>query len=128
MAMIQICSTQTGTYTDVLDPSEMSFGIQDISDPDAGRDASLQMWKGRIGQKMSIALGWNNPTPAQTAAILTAFDQEYFWLKFTDPKTNTVVTKQFYAGDRSAPVQQWFIRNGHDMKAYSKVSFTVIER
>ena len=128
MAMFKISSSQNGTYTDVLDPSEVSYGIQDISDPDAGRDSSLTMWKGKLGQKYTIALAWNNPSPSETATLLTQFDAEYFWLQFTDPKTNQTAKKQFYAGDRTAPVQQWFMRNGQDLKTFSKVSFTVIER
>ena len=131
MSMFQIGASQNGTYTDILDPSEVTFGIQDISDPDAGRDSSLLMWKGRLGQKMQIALAWNNPSPPETATLLTQFDAEYFWLRFTDPKTNTTVKKQFYAGDRSAPVQQWFVRdpnNPDNSRTFSKVSVTCIER
>lgn len=131
MAMFQYCKTQSGTFVDVLDPSEVSFGIQDISDPDAGRDASLRMWKGRLGQKMQVALAWNNPSPSETATLLTMFDEEYFFLKFTNPKTNTTITKEFYAGDRTAPIQQWFVKdpsNPDKFRTYSKVSVTCIER
>ena len=93
---------------DIRDPSAVTFGIQDISAADAGRGADLTMYKGRLGQKQTIQLVWNNISPADTAAILTAFDPEYFNVTYTDPKLNATVTKSFYAGDRSAPVQQWF--------------------
>lgn len=105
-------------------PSSMSFGIQDISAPDAGRGQDLTMYKGKLGQKQTIQLGWNMVTPVEAAAILTAFDPEYFNVTYTDPKTNATVTKEFYCGDRSAPIQQWNVNN----KYFNSITFNIIER
>lgn len=107
-----------------FDPSKMSIGIQDVSNSDAGRDQSGLMYKNLITRKYKIELEWWMPSPALTSQILTAVDPEYFNVTFTDPKTNTSVTKSMYVGDRSAPVEMW----GSNKKFYSKVSFNLIER
>lgn len=124
MAMLYIGSSSSGPWTEVLDPSAMEFGISDISASDAGRDESLRMWKAKKGQKQQISMTWNGTTPEQTATLLTQFDAEYFYLKYTDPKTNAEAIRQFYASDRKAPLQQWFIGG----KLYKQVSVEAIER
>lgn len=107
-----------------FDPSKMSFGIQDVSASDAGRDQSGYMHKDLISRKYKIELEWWCPSRQETARILTAVEPEYFPVTFTDPMTNTVVTKTFYVGDRTAPVQMW----GDDRQFYSSVKFNLIER
>ena len=117
MAVIKINGTD-------FSPSEMSVTVSSISGPDAGRDLTGRMYAYKIGEKYKISLSWWNPTPAQTATILTAVKNEYFWVQFTDPVTNALVTKEFYVGDRTAPIAWWQLNN----KRYSKVSFNIIER
>ena len=107
-----------------FDPSEMTIGVTDVSGPDSRRDQTGKMYKNRIGTKYKISLSWWCPTDSETATILTAVSSEYFNVVFTDPVTNTSVTKSFYVGDRSAPVKWW--RTGN--KRYNKVSFNLIER
>lgn len=105
-------------------PSEMTIGIQDVSASDAGRDQTGRMHKNRITQKATIQLSWWCPSRELTSQILTAVDSEYFPVQYYDPKTNTLVTKTMYVGDRSAPVQMW-----NDKRAfYTSVSFNLIER
>ena len=107
-----------------VDPSVITYGIQDVSAPDAGRDLSGTMQKMTITQKRTIQLEWWQPDPALTAQILQTVKPEYFNVTYTDPESNTQVTKTFYVGDRSAPVQVW----GANTKRYSKLSFKLIER
>ena len=106
------------------DPSAITYGIQDVSAPDAGRDLSGTMQKMTICQKRTISLEWWQPEPALTAQILTSVKPEYFPVTYTDPESNTTVTKTFYCGDRTAPVQVW----GTGNKRYSKVTFKLIEQ
>lgn len=106
------------------EPSEMSFGIQPFSGPDAGRDSTGYMWANIKGKKITISLGWINTTPAETADILTKFDPEYIDVTFVDPMTNTEVTKEFYTGAKTAPVRIWTV----GLKRYQKISFNIIER
>lgn len=109
---------------EVLAPSALSTGIQDISAPDSGRDLSGLMHKNKIGEKRTVQLTWNGLKPSEVAQIITAFQaQEYFTVTYWDP-SNAVsqVTKTFYLGDRSAPVYNWALG------LYESLSFQIIER
>lgn len=107
-----------------FDPSKMSFGYQDVSTSEAGRDQTGLMWKNRITQKITIELEWWCPSRAETARILTAVKPEYFNVTFVNPESNSMVTKTMYCGDRTAPVQMW----GDARQFYSSVKFKLIER
>jgi hypothetical protein len=123
--MLEIMSSDKKTVkTAVKDPSAMTWGLKDVSGSNAGRTTDTIMHKDRRGQKVTLSLAWNGPTPAEASAILQAFNPEYIFLRYTDPLTNTKTTKEFYVGDRSAPVKVWQSNN----KLYETVSFEVIER
>lgn len=109
---------------EIKTPSKYDVGIQDISREDAGRTQDALMHKNRVAQKITIALAWNLTTPEETAEILTAFDPEYVNVTFWNPKTNTRETREFYSGDKTAPMKTWFVGR----KKYSQVSFSIIER
>ena len=107
-----------------FDPSEMSITTSSVSASTAGRDNTGYMYPDKICDKFKISLSWWAPTPELTAQILTAVKPSSFWVTFTNPETNSPVARQFYVGDRSAPVKFWNINK----KRYSKVSFNIIER
>lgn len=121
MAIITINGTAYDTNNA---PSKMSIGIYDVSNPDSGRDLNGLMYKNLVARKYKIELEWWCPSPAVVSQVLTSIDPEYFNVTFTDPKTNSSVTKSMYVGDRSAPYQMW----GTDRKFFSKLSFNLIER
>lgn len=105
------------------DPSEFTWGLQDISDSDSGRTEDGLMHKNRIGQKVTISLGWNNPTPDKVATILQAVNSEYISVTYPDSLTGYNETKTFYVGDRTTPMKWWNVKG----KVYSKLSFNLIE-
>ena len=108
-----------------FDPSEMDFGRQSVSAPDAGRDLSGLMHSMKIAEKETITLGWNYPRPEVVQAVLTAVEAlEYFSVKYPDEKSGSFVTKTFYVGDRSISTERWSGRQ----KLYRKMSFKLIER
>lgn len=108
-----------------FNPSVFDTDVEDISGPDAGRTLDAVMHKNKVDEKQTHKLAFNNPTPEETARISKAFGStEYFKARYIDPKTNTAVTKEFYAGTRSFPRKIWTIRN----KRYGQVSFNIIER
>lgn len=111
--------TVDGAY--VPSPSKYDVGIQDVSDPDAGRTEDGKMHKNRIAQKVKINLAWNNVSDADMARVLTAFDPEYITVKYKDPKAAAFLTKTFYVGDRS--VSSYNTRLG-----LWTVSFNIIEQ
>lgn len=105
-------------------PSKFDFGIQDISDPDAGRDLTGKMWKGKIAQKITIDVAYPYPTPDVVSQVLNAIEPEYFHVTFEHPRTQAVTTIECYVGDRSAPLKFWWVGN----KRFETLSFRLIER
>lgn len=108
---------------DVPIPSEFGWSIQDVSAPDSGRTLDAVMHKERVARKEKIQLKWNGKTPEETSVILNAFAPEYFNVTYLSPLTNSVVTKEFYCGDQSAPYYWWCNGGLHE-----SVSFNIIER
>jgi hypothetical protein len=128
MAMLSV-GTDAGSLTDIsLDPSAMAWGLMDISASDAGRvqDSNTTMYKMRVGQKRKITLTWNNPTAAQVAEILQAFNPEYVFVRYFDAMDGAWGVREFYVGDRSAPLR-WFSLPKKGTR-YSTLSFDIIER
>ena len=109
----------------VKTPNGFKWGLMDVSSSDSGRlnDANASMKKNRVAQKRKISLTWNNASEEDTAAILQAFDPEYVYVRYRDPQVADWQIRQFYVGDRSAPVSQFTV-NG---VIYSTVSFDIIE-
>ena len=110
----------------VIDPSEMTWGLQDVSASDAGRDEAIRMHKMRVGQLRTYQLAWNMIDPVNAAKILQAINsKEEFYCTLHDVMLNQMETRLYYVGDRTAPFKMWTDRtNG---KIYSKISFTLIE-
>lgn len=105
-------------------PSQFDWGLQDVSDSESGRDQNAYMHKNRIAQKRKINLSWNAVNPMKIKEILQAFQPEYVMVEYFDPLEGEVVIKEFYTGDKSAPVKIWAGTN----KLYSNVAFNLIER
>lgn len=109
---------------DMPEPSKFQWGLQDVSIGDSGRDDSGKMFKGRVTQKVKIELSWVAVTPSDAAKILQAFNPEYIDVRYYDPMDNAYQIKNFYVGDRSAPVKIWTV----NQKLYETISFDIIER
>lgn len=107
-------------------PSEYSWGLSDVSDSDAGRvqDGNDTMFKNRTSQKRKLTLGWQALQPEDTAKILQMFNPEYVNVTYFDSMSGGIETREFYVGDRSASVKQWFVGG----RLYDKISFNIIER
>lgn len=105
-------------------PSQFDWGLQDVSNSEAGRDQTAKMYKNRIAQKRKINLSWNAVRPDKIKEILQAFQPEYVMVEYYDPLEGEVVTKEFYTGDKTAPVHIWAGSN----QLYTNVSFNIIER
>lgn len=128
MAMLSV-GPDPANLTDIsLDPSSLQWGLQDISHSDAGRvqDAGNTMYKMRTSQKRKLMITWTMPTPAQASEILTAFNREYFYVKYFDPMENGWNIREFYAGDRTAPFK-WFNLDRKGTR-FTTLSFDIIER
>lgn len=105
-------------------PSSFTWGLQDVSDSDAGRTKDTIMHKNRVGQKRKLSIGYNNPRPDVVSAVLKAINPEYISVTYEDAMSGTMETRTFYAGDRTAPMKYWYVGN----RMYSSLSFELIER
>ena len=85
-------------------PSTAQVRYNDVSSRDAGRTLDGVMHKERIGTCVKIELRWNYVDSATAQAILAAFQPEYIYVQYYDPRTATAQTKYFYAGDRGAGI------------------------
>ena len=103
-------------------PSGYQWKLQDISQSDAGRTEDTVMDKKRIGQCVKLELQWQNITTAEASDILKRFNPEYVSVTYLDAMQGKYVTKEFYVGDRSAPLYNC------EKGVWSNISFNIIER
>ena len=121
--LIKVGTTQNN-LVDMPNPSKCDWSLQDVSIGDSGRDDRGYMFKGRVTQKRKLALAWNAVSPTVASTILNAFNPEYIYIRYFDAMEGSYQIKEFYVGDRSAPVKIW----STDSKIYETLSFDVIER
>ena len=111
-----------GTY--IPNPSSLQWGLQTISDPNAGRTMDGKMHVNRVTDKRKLEVSWKAVDFATASEILRAVNDETFEVTYWDALTNDPnETRTFYVGDRTAPVysyaqgQQW----------YNNINFNLIE-
>ncbi len=105
-------------------PSAFDWSLQDVSAAESGRTDDSLMHKNRVAQKRKIALTWSNLTAQETSTVLTAFNPEYISVYYWDAMAGEYQTRNFYVGDRKAPVKNWWVGN----QRFETVSFDIIER
>lgn len=106
----------------IPDPSELQWGIQSVSDSNAGRTMDGKMHVNLVTRKRKIELKWSGVDFATTAEILAAVNDETFNVTYHDALTNSSQTKTFYVGDRTAMVKSY-------VEGYRRndISFNIIE-
>lgn len=107
---------------EIPQPDSYQWLEQDISASDASRTEDTVMHKNRIGQVPQLQLEWKFVSISDAAVILSAFAPEYFTMKYLDAKAGTYVEKEFYVGDRSAPLYN------ADSNRWESIAFNVIAR
>ena len=103
-------------------PSSYQWGLSDVSASKAGRTEAVRMDKMRIGQVRKLELAWQNISTDTVSEILKAFNPEYIMVEYLDAMEGKYVTREFYVGDRSAPL--YSCKKG----LWSNVSFNIVER
>ena len=91
----------------IPDPSELQWGIQSVSDSDAGRDLKGKMHVNLRTRKRKLELKWAGIDFAATKEVLQAVNPETFKVTYWDALLNKNVTKTFYVGDRTAMVNSY---------------------
>ena len=82
------------------------------------------MHKNRVAQKRKLQVSWVGLDWQQTASIMQAVQPEYMDVTYPDMLSGTYETRNFYVGDRTAPVKFWFTHK----KMMEEISFDFIER
>lgn len=124
--ILKVATTKAGLNAStawIPDPSSLQWGIQSVSDSDAGRDLKGKMHVKLRTRKRKLELSWAGVDFPTTAEILQAFNPETFWVEYMDAQTGNRQQKQFYVGDRTAMVHSY--AQGH--RWYSTVAFNIIE-
>lgn len=85
-------------------PSSYQCDIEDISGANAKRTEDTVMHKRKIGQAISISVVYKQMSVADCAKLLRAFDPEYLYAKFLDPKLGDYRILEFYVGNRTVPL------------------------
>lgn len=107
----------------IPNPSSLQWGIQSVSDSNAGRDMKGEMHVNLVTRKRKLELTWNAVDFQTASEILSAVNGETFNVTYRDALTNNTETRKFYVGDRSAPVYSYAV--GHQW--YSNIAFNLIE-
>lgn len=101
-------------------PSGLEVSIQDV-DYDSGRTADGTMHRNRVGIKRKLKITWPPQRPEGVAQILQSVYDPEFTVDYLDPYLGTMATGTFYAGDRSAPMFNYYLN------LYDSMSFDLIE-
>ena len=107
----------------IPNPSSLQWGIQTVSDSNAGRDMNGEMHVNLVTRKRKLELTWNAVDFQTASEVLQAVNAETFTVEYLDALTNRTEKKKFYVGDRTAPVYSYAV--GH--RWYNNITFNLIE-
>lgn len=96
----------------------------DLDGPNAGRTLSGLMIRDRVAIKATLKITCRPLTGAQLATILSLIQPEWVTVVYTDPTTNTNVTKTMYSNNVPATLRN---TNG-SVDMWTGLSFPLIER
>lgn len=127
---ISVGTTASSLSDMPIEPDAITWGLMDISSPDAGRtqDKNVTMHKMRTAQKRKLSVSWTNPTFAQASQIVQAFNPEYVYVRYKDLLVGGWRTAKFYTGDKNSPFRQISLSDPDGGKTVmSTLSFDLIE-
>jgi len=106
-------------------PSEFSVSISDLDDgTTTTRTMDGMLHRDRIAVKRKLQLKFSVLKWSELSLLLNQIQDVFFMVNYPDPMTGVMETKEFYVGDRTAPVGM--IRDGEYL--WFGTSFNFIER
>ena len=102
----------------------LTVSKEKIWSSNTGRTASGNMVGDLIAVKYKLQCTWPPLSREQAAVVDSAITPPFFDVEFTDPGSNSRITKKFYAGTPTYPVYSY--ANG--VKTYAGVSVDLIEK
>ena len=103
MAILTITKAD-GTNVPLPDPSEYSWGIQDVDADGTGRNQNGELFRDRVGIKRKLTLSWPPMKAAPMSTLLQAVDDVIFDVSYPDAMTGTTRKMTAYVGDRTDPM------------------------
>lgn len=123
--LLQIRATVgSGVFLAMPEPSGMQLTYQDLDSNESGRTADGTMFRDRIDVKRRIDVTWKWLSAKQMSDILKTVQNQFFEVRFLDPKTGAFSTMIAYVGDRTP--NYYSVVNG--MYGFRDFSIGIIEQ
>lgn len=104
----------------------LSYQLSDIDDPETGRMMNGEMRRGKIAEKEKWKIKCRSDlTTAEMAVILPLVSHQYVTCQYLSPRSNTIVTRTMYVGDRTAA---HYVERPDGVILWKDLSFSLIER
>lgn len=104
----------------------LSYQLSDVDDPETGRMMDGTMRRGKITDKEKWKIKCRSDlTTAEMAIIIPLVSHQYVTCQYLSPRSNTVVTKTMYVGDRTAA---HYVERSDGVILWKDLSFSLIER
>lgn len=87
----------------VTQPATVTYDRYDMDSEESFRGLDGTMQRDRIATKVKLNCQWNGLTGPQMSQLLGAMEPVFFKIHYFDPLEGWT-TKEFYVGDRSAPI------------------------
>ena len=113
-----------GVTMPTLKLNGLTITKEKIWSKNTGRPASGEMVGDLIATKYTLKCAWPPLTRQQATIIDKAIKPAFFNVTFTDPGTDSRVTKKFYAGSLAYPVYSYY----KGVKTYQGVAVDLIEK
>lgn len=113
-----------GVTMPTLKLNGLTITKEKIWSKNTGRAASGEMVGDLIATKYTLKCAWPPLTRQQATVIDKAIKPAFFNVTFTDPGTDSRVTKKFYAGSLTYPVYSYY----KGVKTYQGVAVDLIEK
>lgn len=111
-------------------PHSLTVLIQDIDAASTTRSADGVLHRDRVrgaaNAVRKLKIEWVGLSTESAKKILNAVSDEFFYVKYEDPYTNTMRVGYFYTGDRSAEVLSTNLHGNGTV--WKSLSFDLIEQ
>ena len=125
--IIQIATTSGGTYTELPEPSSISYQFNDV-DKDAYTNLTGKTIRNRVRSNVTllkIAYGAISEDTANT--IFTLINPVWFYVKFINPITKTEVIKKMYCSPKDITLLFHKNTEGSSTTMYEGLTFEFVE-
>ena len=97
----------------------------DVDGEGAGRDLTGGLRRNRVAIKRRLDVTCRPLTNRETALVLTAILPEWVSVRYTDPQTDSVITRTMYSNNIPA---SFLIRRRDGTELWSGITFPLIEQ